>query len=258
MRLSRTLHGNAPLQLKMPVIDPGGSANIEEGAALLAGATSNRSGLILATGAFPDFAGMAAEQVATGNFGTVAAGTLSLPNVLLEPTALWMVEWSQTAADIDSNDVSSCTSTAVTMSTAGAANFHGGWIYVVSGTGLGQLRYMKDGSSTTVYTVGTSMSWTTTLDNTSDLLFISPINNQLQDMEATARKFKGLNGIGGAAVGRVAIVQNWIEHDALPLQVLKPGSAGATHGKLDGLNNYTKLKFYAEVFFTDTILQKID
>lgn len=252
MEFARTLHGGAPWELDMPLIDPGGSANIEKGAALLRGTTTNKQGLIRAAAPFADFAGMCAEQCLSAAFGTVAAGSLAYRQVVYEPLGFYWVEWSQAAADLIANDVASATASAVTFTTAQTDDFDGGYIYVPTGTGLGQLRYIG-AATTTVFTVGTDMDFTTTLDTTSDVLMISPPGTQLQDMETTARKFKGDNGNGGAETGRVVILANAYSNDSKPRTILVP----ADHGETDSLNS-TNPHFWALVCFTNNEFTKID
>lgn len=252
MYLKNTWHGGTPLIRDLPLIDPGSSANIEVGAALLAGTTTNRNGFIRGASALADFVGMCNEQALSAAFGTVAAGTLVRRQCVVEPAGIYMVQWSTAAADLVANDVSSATTSAVTFTTSQTDDFDGGYLYCVTGTGAGQLRYIG-AATTTVLTVGTNMEFTTALSTDSDVLLIQSPNTQLQDMETTARSFAGQNGSGGAEVGRVCILANWIQDDSTSLQEMIP----ATHGELDGLNN-TNVRFWAETVFTNTFLHKID
>lgn len=251
MELMTTLFGHAARLRDFPVIDPG--ANIEVGAGLIAGTTVNKSGLRLGTAAWPDFAGIAAEQFLDAAGGTVAAGTLELRKVLFEPTAFYLAEVSQVTADLLSNDVASATTTAVTFATAQADDFDGGWIYCATGGGLGQLRYIG-AATTTVFTVGTGMAYGTALTTTSDVIMVVPAGTQVLDFEATARRVVGQNGSGGADTGRAMVIANWIESDSIPRTQLNP----TAHGTLNGLDANTKLKFWHEIVFTDTFLHKID
>lgn len=245
MKLKDTPWGGAPIVRDMPVLP---SASWTAGAALIAGTTVSKSGLILATGALADFFGLLMEDVAVSGAGTVAAGTLQRAKVACAPYGLYEAEWSQ--SDIVSNDVNTATTSAVTMTTAQQDDFDGGYIYVVSGTGLGQLRYIG-AATTTVFTVGTSMQFTTAVDGTSDLAFINSLNHQLVDVNSTALKLKASNASG--ASGRVCVLANYIKHDGLPFTELVP----ATHGTTDGINGQNP-QFYCEFVFSNTFLHKID
>jgi hypothetical protein len=75
-------------------------------------------------------------------------------------------------------DVSSSTSTVVTVA-ACDDYLDGSWLYINSGTGAGQLRYIKAANTTTM-TVNTA--FTTTPDNTSDIILIRYVG--LQEVSA--------------------------------------------------------------------------
>lgn len=81
------------------------------------------------------------------------------------PTLFKIYTDMTTSTDLD---VSSSTSTIVTVA-ACDDNLDGSWIYINSGTGAGQLRYVKAADTTTL-TVNTA--FTTTPDSTSDFILI--------------------------------------------------------------------------------------
>lgn len=246
MYLKNTLYGQSEWERSMPLIDPGSSASLLAGAALLYGTTTNHQGLIRGTGALADFAGVLKKTVASASFGTVAAGTLAYEHVTLDNGVIWMAEWDQST--ITSNDVSSSTSTATTFTTTQVDDSDGGYMYIVSGTGSGQLRYIG-AATTTVLTVGTSMAWTTTPDTTSDVAIILAAGTQLVDVITNATKFKAENA---TYTGRVAVLANYIKHDAAGgLMEMKP----STHGTLDNLSNAA---FFCEFTATNTWWNKID
>jgi len=250
MQISRLFHPGAAFIRDQRLVDPGGSADIKYGAALMAGTTTSRSGLVLASGAIADFAGICLEEALSAAFGTVALGTLLKRKVALEPSALYEVECSQAAADLIANDVASATAGSTTFTTDQADDFDGGWKYIVTGTGAGQLRYVT-AATTTVFTNGLT-DWTTQPDATSDLMMIPSRNTQLLDLRADATMFACQNGSSSAEVGRIHVVELKIKSDAIattPLEEL-------TH-ELDGLNT-ANVRFFLEVFFTNSILHKID
>ena len=91
--------------------------------------------------------------------------------ILANPSLLKIYYDMSTSNDLD---VASSTSTVVTVS-AVDDNMDGAWIYINSGTGAGQLRYIKAANTTTM-TVNTA--FTTNPDSTSDYLLIRPVGLQ--------------------------------------------------------------------------------
>lgn len=95
----------------------------------------------------------------------------AIVRILGNPSLLKIYYDMSTANDAD---VSSSTSTVVTVA-ACDDDLDGSWIYINSGTGAGQLRYIKAANTTTL-TVNTA--FTTTPDSTSDFILIRPVGLQ--------------------------------------------------------------------------------
>ena len=160
-----------PSRLRRFPIDGGGS-DIQEGAVVMLGATAatNQGTLILADATAADAVGLLAKLHDFSAVGDAApdVGT-SWPLQEVIP----FLPGCEVAAEYDQDtvlSVASATSTVITI-TSLADDMDGSWIYVVSGTGLGQLVFCTAGGSGTL-TAKAAM--TTTLDNTSKVIVISP------------------------------------------------------------------------------------
>lgn len=86
-------------------------------------------------------------------------------------------------------------------------NIDGSWIYVVSGTGIGQLIFLNDSASGSA---GAVTSPTTALDNTSTCIKILRIGHGLLKMNATATKL-GTDAAAGSWTARV--LRNQFKYD---------------------------------------------
>ena len=131
-----------PVVMDLPVYD---ASTIIEGQGLTYGATTRGSVLIdcAATGA--DFFGVSMETV-DASTTAITTGTLVFCKVVVDPLALYRAEMSLTDADID---VVSSTSTATTIGTTDD-DHDGGWLYINSGTGQGQIAFIGAATTTVV------------------------------------------------------------------------------------------------------------
>lgn len=169
------------------------------------------------------------------NFSTpiVYKAIVQLVNIL----PVWRIYWDTAAAN-DIN-VTSSTSTILTHS-SGDDNLDGSWIYINSGTGAGQLRYVKAANATTK-TVNTA--FTTTPDSNSDFIIIRNQGRPTggQDLDGTLTLLKS----AVSATGQMLILKNWIQG---------PGGTeelDVTKHELDNLNARS-VRFYSDVIFMDT------
>lgn len=152
---------------------------------------------------------------------------------------IWKCYWDGAAAnDID---VSSSTSTVLTHA-SGDDNLDGSWVYINSGTGVGQLRFCSAAAATTK-TVSTA--FTTTPDSTSDFLLIRHpgLPTGGQNLDTTFSLL--LSAL--SATGQILILKNFIEYAGRPVEELDP----AKHAALDGLNNLG-VRFFSHIMFMDT------
>lgn len=105
-------------------------------------------------------------------------------------------------------DVSSSTSTIVTVA-ACDDNLDGSWIYINSGTGAGQLRYVKE-ADTTTFTV--SSAFTTTPDSTSDFILIRHVGiTSAGGNIVNSDRTKLLAQLDGSATSEIIVLKNFIE-----------------------------------------------
>ena len=169
------------------------------------------------------------------NFGTPIIYTAKVQMVNILP--VWKVFWDTTGIAVTSS-----TSTVLTHG-SGDDNLDGCWIYIVSGTGAGQLRYVKAAAATTK-TVNTA--FTTTPDNTSTFLLIrgQGVPTGGQDLTTDLTKLKS----AVSATGQLCIIKNWIIG---PTGVEDLNITKNSHLELDGLNS-RGVRFFSHVCFMDT------
>lgn len=154
---------------------------------------------------------------------------------------VWKIYWDLALAnDID---VTSSTSTVVTHA-AGDDDLDGGWIYINSGTGAGQLRYVK-AATTTTKTVNTA--FTTTPDSTSDFILIRPVGKSTGgvDMDTTFKLLKS----AVSATGKILILKSFIEGPVTGELDITKNSQFEINGA-----NTRGVRFYSHVIFHDTAL----
>lgn len=96
--------------------------------------------------------------------------------IIVDNPKIWRIDYDMAAA----NDASvlSYTSPTITV-TACDDNLDGSWVYCNSGTGVGQLRYIK-GANTTTFTLNTAL--TTAADSTTDIVLIRNIGRPTDGM----------------------------------------------------------------------------
>jgi hypothetical protein len=104
-------------------------------------------------------------------------------------------------------DVASSTSTIITTA-ANDDDLDGGWVYINSGTGAGQLRYIKASTATTI-TVNTA--FTTTPDSTSDFIIIRPEGAPLDGIALNATFDMILPVLNETNASRIIILENHVQ-----------------------------------------------
>lgn len=225
--------------VKLPIYD---ASSLVKGQTLIWGQEGSGTGTLNAlvdSAAVPiDIFAVLAETPATTttNYGTPIIYQAAVQLVNIVP--VWKIYWDMAAAnDID---VSSSTSTVLTHG-AGDDNLDGGWMYINTGTGAGQLRYISAANTTTKTA---STAFTTTPDSTSDFILIRGQGRPTggQDLDSTLKFLKP----AVSATGQLLILKNFIEGPTgvEELDVTK-------HGGLDGLNS-RGVRFFSHVIFMDT------
>ena len=229
-------------QFDMPIQD--GSSLITKGQSLIWGQDASSTGSLNAlvdSNAVPvDVFAIAAEAATTTvtNFGTPLIKTIKVQMVNIVP--VWKIYWDS-AVGVDISVVSS-TSTVLTHG-SGDDHLDGCWIYINSGTGVGQLRYCKAAAATTK-TVNTA--FTTTPDSGSDFLLIrgQGVPTGGQDLNTTFNLLKS----AVSATGQLTILKNFIEG---PTGTQELNITKNSHLEMDGLNS-RGVRFFSHVVFMDT------
>lgn len=98
---------------------------------------------------------------------SVPSGTLVFCKIITEPLGVYKTECDVSAPLA----VASATATTITLSVATDDDQDGGWVYVIAGTGKGQLAWIG-AATTTVLTISTAQNWKVTPDATSTVLII--------------------------------------------------------------------------------------
>jgi len=226
---------------RMPVY--GAAADIERGAFLMAGATAATDGgmLIKASGssATPDIMGILDElhdYSVTGdtNIGGTVFVTHSVS--LIAPDRIIRLEYDQTAgsAIVCTEAVNSTTMTVTSIED----NLDGGFVYTVSGTGLGQTNYITadNGAALTL-----KAAFGTDLDTTTYFIKILPRFHDLISL-STDGTMLASQAAAGAVTGMIFdshIVYRGVGNEAQ----LDP----TKHAALTGLNNQKGVKFEADI-----------
>ena len=171
----------------------------------------------------------------TTNYSTPIVHQAQVQLVNIVP--VWKIYWDLAAAN-DIN-VSSSTSTVLTHA-SGDDNLDGCWVYINSGTGAGQLRFVKAANATTK-TVNTAFA--TTPDSGSDFIIIRGQGRPTggQDLDST----RLLLTSAVSATGQMLILKNFIQGPT-GIEELDP-----TKHELDNLNS-RGVRFFSHVIFMDT------
>lgn len=220
------------------------ASGLVAGEPLIAIAGATQCALQAPSGAtIPDFVGVLAETPSS-QASAITTGTLYFGKVIMNPDAIYIAQYGLSLTDID---VVSSTSTATTLGTCDD-NMDGGWLYVNSGTGVGQLAYVG-AASTTVFTLDTTTAWTTTPDSTSDVILIRPpwaLNLDLNSTDYTTLQ------TDEDCTGLVMPLENYIESTSIPFGPMRPRQ----HHMLQGLNG-DGVRFYTDVRFIDNLFNKV-
>jgi hypothetical protein len=221
------------------------ASTIIKGQGLTYGATTVGAVLIDIAALGADFVGVAHETV-TASTTALATGTIVYGKTILNPDAVYLCQWDDSAT-YDVN-ITSSTTAAVTIGTTDD-NMDGGWIYINSGTGAGQLGFIG-AASTTVMTLDTTTAFDVAPASDSDCLLIRrpwkfPANSG-NDLSATFDELLSDED----CTGEILILENYIVATSVPFGPLRPRQ----HHALSNLNNCA-VKFYSDIYFTDAVLR---
>lgn len=239
MKFSYDILGGPAKITEIPVL--AGSTLIPAGAGLVRGLTAatNMGFGIVAVSPFTDFLGVIEEPYKVADTQSVqSTGVTKFRKVITNPFAVYRAEFSQATADT----VTSATSTTNDLALASIEDISGGWVYVISGTGKGQLEYIVSQSSGHLLSL---TSWATNIASGDYFVKIYPRLHKLVDLTTDATKIGGTGGAQAAAgSGIVSVLDIYIEADTIPLQKLNP----ALHSGLTGLDTKHP-RFYADLTF---------
>lgn len=177
----------APDQVSLYEID-GALTDVQAGAVVMPGVTdeTNRSSLIVASGAAADAVGILVEKHesdATTDHDPEAGTIFGASQREVEEFMPGCEVSAELADDADNDvDVASATSTVITI-TSLEDDIDGSWVYVRAGTGIGQLGYIKASASGN-FTLKNATGLTT-LDNTSKVLILRRKFHQLVELNGT-------------------------------------------------------------------------
>jgi len=162
--------------------------------------------------------------------------------LLVDNPKIWKVYYDLAAAN--DLDVSSSTSSIVTHATSDD-NLDGSWIYINSGTGAGQLRYVK-GANTTTKTVNTS--FTTTPDSTSDFILIRNVGRPTDGVALDSTFVMIASVLNEASSTNAIVLKNFVQG---PMGTIELDPTKNSNAETDGLNN-RGVRFFTHIIWADT------
>ena len=189
-----------------------------------------------------DVVGVTLEAATTS---TLSTGTIVGVKAIVNPDAVFLAQQDTAAAN--DVDVVSSTTAAVTVG-ASDDNLDGGWVYVNTGTGAGQLGFIG-AASTTVLTLDTTAAFATAPASDSDVVIIRPKWDIVggRDLDSTL----ALLATDEDETGDVLVLENYIQSSTIPFEPLEPRK----HHNLSGLNaTGINIKFFSDIHFQDHVL----
>ena len=246
MRWHGDLTGAKPIIRKRKCV----AGTYYDGAGVVCGATDGTDiGLVKpATGVYANFVGMCCQALTAT--GTLTAATTEDLEVIINPYAVYLVEYavSDTGIAITAFDTLSITSTC--GSSKGHPNLGGGFVYRSTDPGAGELNMIDSSSvSTTTQTIVLEDTPTTTPTTDSKFHLIYPVGPYMIDLGDSGRKIDSNDlDSGGGTSGTdglpVTILENYIQYDGEEMQRI----TDALHAELTALDD-KNVHFYADVCF---------
>lgn len=222
-----------------------------EGALMLRGITGSQpfGHLRLATGtsATPDIVGVLRQSLIATTFDTDAAGTIftTRPVQLAYTGRVLRARYATASADLITC-TQAVTTTTITV-TSLEDDIDTAFLYVVSGTGAGQVNYLTAAASGSATL---KAAFATSLDTSSKFIKILPLFHQLGSLNADGT---ALSSQAAAGAVKISIVRNWFEINGDEVQ-LNP----TKHSALTGLSSLVGTKFGADIIIRDTFSATVD
>jgi len=162
--------------------------------------------------------------------------------ILVDNPKIFKIYYDMAAAN--DADVASSTASIVTVSAADD-NLDGSWIYINSGTGAGQLRYIK-AADTTTFTVNTA--FTTTPDSTSDYILIRNIGRATAGYGLDSTFSLMATVPDETSSTNMIVLKNFMQG---PMGTIELDPTLNSNAETDGLNS-RGVRFFSHVIFADT------
>lgn len=230
--------------IKLPVYD---ASLLTRGQALKwgqDGTTTSINSLISVTNTAADIFAVLEEKptTTTSNVGTPLVYQAQVS--LVVPSRIHKIYYDLTVSTALA--VTSSTSTVLTSATTDD-DLDGSWLYIVSGTGAGQLRYVK-AADTTTKTVNTA--WTTTPDSTSKMIIIRNVGIPTGGTILNSTFSSLLSLLDATSAQKTIILKNFCEG---PFGVQEMDVTRNGFLETDGLSN-RGVRFFSHVIFFDTLI----
>lgn len=163
---------------------------------------------------------------------------------LVENLKIWKIYYDMAAANDSS--VASYSSPTITVA-ACDDNLDGSWVYVNSGTGQGELRFVS-GANTTTLTASTA--FTSTLDSDTDFILIRNVGrpNAGLSLDGTYTMLAG-NQLDLTSQEGMVVLKNFIQSGSTGIKELDPTLNSELAGA-DNLHN-RGVRFFSHVIFAD-------
>ena len=233
---------------KGALLMPGVTAETNDGVLINCTATSNAKAVGILDGLL-DYS-VSGESLVDGTtwFYPKTAGVADIPAkrvALIGPAVLCKVAYDT----VDTMAVASSSGTTITITDL-EDNIDTGFLYVVSGTGIGQIEIIVTSASGSC-TVATAFA--TAVDSTSTMIKILPLFHDVVRWDiATATDTTKLGTDAAVGSGRATILANYISRNS-NVRLLDPDR----HGGLTGLNSITDFQIYAVVNVVNTSFAEI-
>ena len=244
--MGRLITYGSEYQTNLPV--SGGGSALVKGALLRKGATpaTMNGHLRLASGtSMDDVLAILQEAHATAD-DTDVAGTVfkTHPCDLVTPFRVVRLQYGVAAADLISatQAVNNATITLAALENDIDAAF----LYVVSGTGAGQVNYL---TASAAGSATLKAAFTTALDVTSKIIKILPRFHTFMNLNADGTKLTSQAGVG---TGRGIVLDTFLVRNGNEVS-FNP----VTDSALTGLNDLSSLRFEADVVIADTLIYQL-
>jgi len=228
---------------------PGVTAETDDGVAIncTAGSNADALGVLVELHDDSESSNALVDGSVAWYFRQGALPQLSARNAeLLDAYALARVRFDTD----DTMAVASASGTTITV-TSLEDNIDTGFLYVVAGTGIGQIEFIATSAAGSCVL---ATAFATQVDSTSTLIKILPLYHQICKWDiATATDFTKIGTDAAAGTGRCMILDRHIVRNGLD-EHLDPDR----HGGLTGLNSLAQFEVYAILQVQNTAFHPID